>query len=91
MTANPAYDPDPDDPIEILHLLPEEYHAQLEAPAPSEGTQLRNAAVDGMRSAAENTLEIALFLLRYGPALLIWFAVLGSIAIGIWRLRLRFG
>ena len=41
MTANPAYDPDPDDPVEILHVLPGEYHAQF-----------RNeyaAAIDGAR------------------------------------------
>lgn len=29
MTAHPAYDPDPDDPIEILLALPQEYHAQF--------------------------------------------------------------
>jgi hypothetical protein len=27
VTAHPAYDPDPDDPIEILLALPQEYHA----------------------------------------------------------------
>lgn len=31
MTANPAYDSDPDDPIEILAALPEEHHAQFRA------------------------------------------------------------
>ena len=77
--------------VTIQLELAEEYHAQLESPAPTTGTQLRNAAVDGMRSAAESTLDIALFLLRYGPALLIWFVVLGSVGLGIWRLRLRFG
>jgi hypothetical protein len=29
VTAHPAYDNDPDDPVEILHTLPEEYHAQF--------------------------------------------------------------
>lgn len=41
MTANPAYDPDPDDPIEILHRLPKEYHAQFRSEYA--------AAVDGAR------------------------------------------
>ena len=31
MTAPPPYDSDPDDPVEILHVLPEEYHAQFRA------------------------------------------------------------
>lgn len=31
MTAHPAYDPDPDDPIEILLALPPEHHAQFRA------------------------------------------------------------
>jgi hypothetical protein len=31
VTAHPAYDPDPDDPIEILLVLPREHHAQFRA------------------------------------------------------------
>ncbi len=31
MTAHPAYASDPDDPVEILHALPEEYHTQFRA------------------------------------------------------------
>ncbi len=71
----------------IQFELSEEYHAQLEPPAPSSGTQLKNALVDGIQSARENALDIALFLLRYGPALLIWLIVLGSLAAGLWWLR----
>jgi hypothetical protein len=41
VTAHPAYHPDPDDPIEILHALPGEYHAQFRAEYA--------AAVDGAR------------------------------------------
>ena len=41
MTAHPAYDSDPDDPVEILHILPEEHHAQFRAEYA--------AAVDGAR------------------------------------------
>ena len=31
MTAHPAYDSESEDPIEILHVLPEEFHAQFRA------------------------------------------------------------
>jgi hypothetical protein len=41
VTAHPAYDGDPDDPVEILHALPEEHHAQFRSEYA--------AAVDGAR------------------------------------------
>ena len=41
MTAQPQYDTDPEDPTEILHVLPGEYHAQFLAEYA--------AAVDGAR------------------------------------------
>jgi hypothetical protein len=41
VTAYPAYDSDPDDPVEILHALPVEYHAQFRAEY--------DAAVEGAR------------------------------------------
>jgi hypothetical protein len=31
VTAQLAYDSDPDDPVEILHILPAEYHEQFRA------------------------------------------------------------
>ena len=31
VTAHPVYDSDPDDPVEILHALPEEHHARFQA------------------------------------------------------------
>ena len=31
MTAHPAYQTDPNDPVEILHVLPKELHAQFQA------------------------------------------------------------
>lgn len=31
MTAQPAYQSDPDDPVEIMRILPEEFHAQFQA------------------------------------------------------------
>jgi Domain of unknown function (DUF4349) len=65
--------------------IAEEYRAQLEPPAPTTGTQLRNALVDGIRSGAENVLGIALFLLRYGPVLLLWLLLIGPLAVLLWR------
>lgn len=41
MTAHAAYDPDPDDPAEILRVLPAEHHEQFLAEY--------QAAVDGAR------------------------------------------
>ncbi|MGH3159025.1 MAG: DUF6247 family protein [Streptosporangiaceae bacterium] len=31
MTAQPAYETDPDDPVEIMRILPEEFHSQFRA------------------------------------------------------------
>jgi hypothetical protein len=73
--------------VTIQVELNEEYHAELAPPTPSTRTQLRNAAVDGIQNGAENTVDIALFILRYGPSLLIWFAVLGPLFVLILRLR----
>jgi Domain of unknown function (DUF4349)/Putative zinc-finger len=69
--------------------LAEEYRAQLAPPAPSTGAEVRNALVDGIRSAGENALGIVLFLLRYGPTLLMWLIVIGPIAFALWRFRRR--
>jgi hypothetical protein len=67
--------------------LTEEYHAELEPPAPSRGTQLRNAAVDGIRSGGESVMDIALFVLQYGPSLVVWFAVLGVVVVVVMKIR----
>ena len=66
--------------------LTEEYHAELEPRAPSTGTQIRNAAIEGIQSGGENVMGIALVVLRYGPALLIWLAVLAPLFLMVKRL-----
>jgi hypothetical protein len=73
--------------VTIQLELSEEYHAELTPPAPSTAAQLRNASIDGIRSAGENLVDIAIFVLRYSPSLLIWFAVISPIVILIWRRR----
>jgi hypothetical protein len=65
--------------------LAEEYKAQLSSPAPSVTTQLRNAAVNGFRSAFESILALVLFLAESGPAILLWLALLFLPARLLWR------
>jgi hypothetical protein len=66
----------------------EEYKAHLSVAAPSTGSRLRNAAVDGHRNVAGSLTGLALFLLSYGPAFLLWSALLFFPARYAWR-RLR--
>jgi hypothetical protein len=65
--------------------LAEEYKAQLTSPAPSVGMQLRNASINGFRSAAEGVLGVVLFFAESGPTLLLWFAILFIPARMLWR------
>ena len=65
-----------------IHLnVAEEYRAAIESPAPSAGTQLRNASIDGYRGALDSLLAVALSILRYGPMLLLWAAVLVPVVV----------
>jgi len=65
--------------------LAEEYKAQLSSPAPSVGIQLRNATVNGFRSASESLLGILLFFAESGPTLLLWLLILLFPARLIWK------
>jgi uncharacterized small protein (DUF1192 family) len=69
--------------------LAEEYHAQPGPPPPSTAAQVQSAAVEGVQSAAENAVEITLFVLRYGPAFIIWLAALGPLCFILRRLHGR--
>jgi len=64
--------------VTIQLELSEEYHAELQPSVPSTRTQLRNAAVEGISSSAENIADIAFFLLRYGPSVAVWGTVIGG-------------
>jgi hypothetical protein len=78
--------------VTIQFELSEEYHAELQPSVPSTGTQLRNAAVEGIRSGAENMVGIAFFLLRYVPSVVAWGTVIGGmifLLIRISRTELR--
>jgi len=65
--------------------LAEEYKAQLTTPAPSVAVQMRNALVDGFRSAFESLLALVLFLAESGPTLLLWLMILAFPAWLLWR------
>jgi anti-sigma factor RsiW len=65
--------------------LAEEYQAQLTTPAPSVAMQLRNATVNGFRSALESLLALVLFLAESVPTLLLWLMILAFPAWLLWR------
>jgi hypothetical protein len=65
--------------------LAEEYKAQLNSPAPSVATQVRNASVNGFRNAFESVLALVLFLAESGPAVLLWIVLLFIPARMLWR------
>jgi len=67
-----------------LHLA-EEYKEQFAAPSASVSTQIRNAFVSGMRSAAATLLGLVLFIEEAGPVILIWLAILAWPAVLLWR------
>ncbi len=65
--------------------LREEYQAQLNVTPPSTATRLRNAAVEGYKSATENAIGLAEFLLNAGPTLLLWGLIFYWPARLLWR------
>ncbi len=71
--------------------ITEEYKQSLDTPAPSLGTRLHNAAVDGFLGAADLVIGLLLFLLNAGPTIALLAAIL---AWPLWRaarwLRKRF-
>jgi uncharacterized small protein (DUF1192 family)/lambda repressor-like predicted transcriptional regulator len=65
--------------------LREEYQAELNVAPPSTATRLRNAAVEGYKSATENAIGLAEFLLNAGPTLLLWALIFFWPARLLWR------
>jgi hypothetical protein len=65
--------------VEFLTLvvrLTEDYHAQLHMAPDSILGRCRNAAIAGYKSMVDGVVAVILFLLAYGPSLLIWAAIL---------------
>jgi uncharacterized protein YfiM (DUF2279 family) len=65
--------------------LAEEYKAQLNSPAPSVASQVRNASVNGFRNAFESLLALILFFAEAAPTLLLWLTFLSVPAWFFWR------
>jgi hypothetical protein len=65
--------------------LREEYKPALNLAPPATGTRLRNALVDGYKSAVESALGLVLFLFQEGPTILFWLLLLFFPARWTWR------
>ncbi|HVR22459.1 MAG TPA: DUF4349 domain-containing protein [Candidatus Polarisedimenticolia bacterium] len=65
--------------------LTEEFKAQLNPPAASVSTRIRNALVAGYRNASEMVLGMVLFFAESGPTLLIWLMIIVLPVIFVWR------
>jgi hypothetical protein len=65
--------------VEFLTLqvkLTEDYRAQLHVAPDSILGRFRNAAIEGYKFMVEGVVSLVLFLLSYGPSLLVWAALL---------------
>jgi len=72
--------------LAAVHLrMSEAPTSSLDLGASPASTRLKNALVEGGRRALETALEAALFVLRNGPALLLWLALLAWPARLLWR------
>jgi hypothetical protein len=69
-----------------LHAtITEDYQAQLQVVPPSTFTRLCNAAIEGYRGMVDEVLGLVLFLLSFGPSLLLWGAILFFPARLVWK------
>ena len=69
-----------------LHAA-EEYKASIEMAPDSPMNRMRNAIVTGLRDAASSFLGLALFVMAYGPTILLWCAILFWPVRKLWRYR----
>lgn len=77
--------------VEFITLdvkITEDYRAELQMPPDSMFGRFRNAAIAGYKSMVEGVVGLVLFLLAYGPSLLLWAALLFFPARLAWK-RLR--
>jgi len=65
--------------------LVEEYKEQFNSSPVSGWGRIRNGFVEGMLNASGTLLGLIVFLEEFGPAILIWVAVLGLPAFLVWR------
>jgi negative regulator of sigma E activity len=72
----------------ITATVREDYQAQLQVVPATTFGRLHNAAVEGYRDMVDGVVGTALFLLSYGPSLLLWGGLLFFPVRAVWR-RLR--
>jgi Domain of unknown function (DUF4349) len=63
----------------------EDYKAHVQMVPPSTSSRVRNAAVDGYETMEAGLINIALFLVSWGPSFLLWFIVLFFPVRSLWR------
>lgn len=69
--------------------ISEDYKERVQVVPSSTGTRLRNAAVDGYKMMVAGLINVLMFLVSWGPSLLLWGAVLFFPARWLWRRRNR--
>jgi negative regulator of sigma E activity len=69
----------------ITATVREDYQAQLQVVPATTFGRLHNAAVEGYRDMVDGVVSTALFLLSYGPSLLLWGGLLFFPARSLWR------
>jgi hypothetical protein len=65
--------------------ISENYKANLQVVPPTIGTQFRNAAVAGYQGVVNGVVDILLFLMSWGPSLVLWGALLFFPGRFLWR------
>jgi hypothetical protein len=65
--------------------LREEYKARFDSSPASASTQMHNALVAGYQNVIESLLGCVLLVEEFGPALLLWLAILGVPVALVWR------
>jgi anti-sigma factor RsiW/DNA-binding transcriptional regulator YhcF (GntR family) len=66
-------------------FMKEDYKASLQVAPSSTPTRLHNAAVEGFRGVADGAIDLILWLLEFGPSLLLWGAILFFPARWAWK------
>ena len=73
----------------VTVAIDEAYRAELTVAEQPLGRRLRNALVDGWRSATETLVAAILTMLVSGPTLFVWLLILALPAWVVWRLVRR--
>jgi hypothetical protein len=69
----------------VTMKMREDYKARVQMVPPSTSSRIRNAAVDGYETMVAGLINIALFLVSWGPSLLLWSMILFFPVRILWR------